>query len=183
MAGLGLKTEELSKAFTRVYFNGFVQIYNFGVVSAIVFGFSRLMESINAIDISLADGMVICSCLPLTVNMVLVLTKSGGGDEAAAIFNAAFGNLVGVFLSPVLILAYIGVTGDVDLASVFYKLALRVLAPLAVGQILQKTSKMVTTFVKKYKKHFKKLQEWALILYRVHGILPDVRGWIQLGHW
>ncbi len=46
--------------------------------------------------------------------------------EASAIFNAACGNLVGVFLSPILILGYLGVTGDVDLLGVFVKLALRV---------------------------------------------------------
>ena len=74
----------------------------------------------------------------MTINMVLVLTKSAGGNEAAAVFNAAFGNMIGVFLSPVLILGYIGVTGQVDLASVFYKLGLRVVLPICVGQILAK---------------------------------------------
>jgi sodium/bile acid cotransporter 7 len=163
LAGMGLKTEEFKKAFQRVYFNSVVQIYNFGVVSAIAFGFSRLMVTTGALTQSLADGMVICSCLPLTINMVLVLTKTSGGDEAAAIFNAAFGNLVGVFLSPVLILGYLGVTGDVDLLGVFTKLALRVVLPIAVGQILQKTSKTVVAFVKKYKEFFKQAQMYALV--------------------
>jgi solute carrier family 10 (sodium/bile acid cotransporter), member 7 len=79
MAGLGLKTEEFVKAFRRLYFNAFVQVFNFGVVSSGVFGFSRLMIEIGAIDKALADGMVICGCLPVTVNMCVVLTKSAGG--------------------------------------------------------------------------------------------------------
>ena len=63
---------------------------------------------------------------------MLVLTKSAGGDEAASIFNAAFGNLMGVLISPALILMYLGVSGEVDLAKVFFKLGLRVVLPLFV---------------------------------------------------
>ena len=163
MAGLGLKTAEFTNALKQVYFNAFVQIYNFGVVSAVVFGFSRMLLTLGALSKNLADGMVICSCLPMTINMVMVLTKAAGGDEAAAIFNAAFGNMLGVVLSPVLILGYLGVTGDVALADVFYKLGLRVLLPICVGQILQKTSKTVVNFVNNYKKYFKKAQMYTLI--------------------
>jgi sodium/bile acid cotransporter 7 len=81
LAGLGLKTEEFVKAFQRLYFNAFVQVYNLGVVSSFVFGFSRLMIEIGAIDKVLADGMVICGCLPITVSMCVVLTKSAGGGK------------------------------------------------------------------------------------------------------
>ena len=93
LAGLGLKTEELSKAFTRLRFNFFVQVFNFGVVSAFVFGFTKLVLSLGWLSENLAEGMIICACLPITVNMVCVLTVSAGGDEASAIFNAAFGNV------------------------------------------------------------------------------------------
>jgi len=92
-----------------------------------------------------------------------VLTKSSNGDESAAIFNAAFGNLLGVFLSPVLILGFLGVTGEVDLLDVFYKLALRVVVPVLVGQILQKKSKKTVEFVKRYKPKFKQAQELCLV--------------------
>lgn len=163
LAGLGLKTSEFAKALQRLKFNVFVQAFNFGVVSSITFGFSRAMVEIGALSQNLADGMVICTCLPLTINMVLVLTKAGGGDEASAIFNAAFGNLVGVFLSPLLILMYLGVTGDVDLGDVFYKLGLRVVLPLFVGQVLQKTNKGVVKFVQAHKKFFKKAQMYTLV--------------------
>jgi solute carrier family 10 (sodium/bile acid cotransporter), member 7 len=119
--------------------------------------------STSIITQSLADGMVICSSLPLTINMVQVLTRSAGGDEAAAIFHAAFGNIVGVFLSPLLILGYLGVTGSVELGSVFLKLVLRVVIPVIVGQIIQKTSPLVVTFVTTNKSYFKSAQQYALV--------------------
>ena len=84
-------------------------------------------------------------------------------DEAAAIFNTAFANMVGIFLSPILILGYIGVSGDVAIGTTFYKLSVRVLLPIFIGQVLQKTSEALVTFVKKYKPYFSKVQEYALI--------------------
>ena len=163
MAGLGLKTEELSNAFKQIKFNLFVQVFNFGIVSATVFGVSRFLIEVGALGEALADGMVVCASLPLTINMVCVLTKSAGGDEASAIFNAAFGNMLGVFLSPVLILGYLGVTGGVDLLDVFFKLCLRVVVPVVVGQLLQKFSKTVVAFVKQHKPKFKSLQQYTLV--------------------
>jgi sodium/bile acid cotransporter 7 len=163
LSGISLKSEEFAKALQRLNFNIFVQVFNFGIVSSITYGFSRAMISAGALSQSLADGMVIGTCVPITVNMVLVLTKSSSGDEAAAVFNAAFGNLTGVFLSPALVLGYLGVKGAVDLGTVFYKLGLRVLLPLTIGQILHKYSTVVVDFVKKNKKYFKKVQEYCLI--------------------
>ena len=163
LAGMGIKTEEFAKAFQRLYFNIFLQCFNFGVVSGIVYGFSRFMVVVNALPQSLADGMTICASLPITVNMVLVLTKSAGGDEASAIFNAAFGNLMGVFLSPALILGYLGVQGQINLGNVFLKLGLRVVLPIAIGQFLQKFVAPAKEFVKRYKKYFKKAQEYCLV--------------------
>jgi sodium/bile acid cotransporter 7 len=91
LSGMGLKTEEFSKAFQRFYFNSFVQFFNFGVVSIVIFAVSRLLTAAHMLDEKLADGMVICASLPLAINVVIVLTASAGGDEAAAVFNATFG--------------------------------------------------------------------------------------------
>eukprot|EP00545_Synedropsis_sp_CCMP1620_P007124 CAMPEP_0119009148 /NCGR_PEP_ID=MMETSP1176-20130426/4172_1 /TAXON_ID=265551 /ORGANISM="Synedropsis recta cf, Strain CCMP1620" /LENGTH=429 /DNA_ID=CAMNT_0006961605 /DNA_START=11 /DNA_END=1300 /DNA_ORIENTATION=+ len=163
LAGLGLRTEEFKSAFKQVYFNAFVQLFNFGFVSALVFGITRILVEIGALVPSLADGMVICASLPMAINMVLILTKTADGDEAAAIFNAAFANLVGVFLSPMLILGYLGVNSDVDIVNVFYKLFLRVVLPLIAGQVIQKSSTTVVQFMKAHKYGIKKAQIYALV--------------------
>lgn len=91
MAGLGLKTEEFKNAFGQIWFNLTIQLYNFGVVSSVVYGVTRGLEAANILSKDLADGMVIGASLPMTINMVLVLTKSSGGDESLAIVNAAAG--------------------------------------------------------------------------------------------
>lgn len=163
LSGIKIKTEELSKAFQSFKFNLFVQVFNFFVVSSVVYGFSRLMIHLGALSRSLADGMVISACVPITINMVLVLTNSANGDEAAAIFNAAFGNLTGVFLSPALCLMYLGVNGAVDLGTVVLNLGMRVVLPLVVGQIIHKFSPKTVNFVKTHKAKFSKAQEYLLV--------------------
>ena len=169
LAGMGIQTEEFAKAFQRLPFNLFVQLFNFVVTSGLVFGFSRFMITVNALSQSLADGMTICASLPIAINTVYVLTKSAGGDEAAAIFNSAFGNFLGIFLSPALILGYLGVNGEVKIEEVFFKLGVRVILPVVIGQVLQHFVPPAKEFVKRYKKYFKTAQEW-LILFIVYTV-------------
>ncbi|GKY93560.1 hypothetical protein MPSEU_000323400 [Mayamaea pseudoterrestris] len=163
LSGLNLKTEEFKNALKQIYFNVYVQVYSFAVVSSVVFGISRALAKASVISQDLADGMVICACLPMTINMVIVFTRAAEGDEAASIFNASFGNLIGAFVSPALILGYLGRQGNLDLLDVFYKLAMRVLLPIAIGQILRNLFTRVKELVKKYKAYVGRIQQYCLI--------------------
>jgi solute carrier family 10 (sodium/bile acid cotransporter), member 7 len=160
---MGLKTDEFAKATKRLYFNGYVQSFSFFFISGSVYGISQVLAASGAIAKNLADGMVICSCMPATVNMVTVLTRLANGDEAVAVFNCAFSNFMGIFLSPVLILLYLGVTEDLNYFELFYQLALRILTPILAGQILQRNSKAVVRFVKSHRTLFKKGQQYLLV--------------------
>jgi solute carrier family 10 (sodium/bile acid cotransporter), member 7 len=163
LAGLSLKTEEFAKALQRIWFNIFVPLFNFGVVSILAYGLSRFLVSVHIVPPALADGMVICSTLPLTINTVLVLTKAAGGDDAAAVFHSAFGSMLGIFLSPLLILGYLGVaSNDTDLGTVVLRLILRVVVPLVVGQLVQKFVPTIVKFVQKNKIITKAIQQYSL---------------------
>jgi sodium/bile acid cotransporter 7 len=71
--------------------------------------------------------------------------------------------MIGVFLSPVLILGYLGVTSEVAVGEVFYKLAMRVVLPIIVGQLMRNFVPATVEFYKKHKQPFKKAQELALV--------------------
>lgn len=146
-----------------MYFNVFVQVFNFFVVSSIVYAVTRGLIASEVLSEGMANGMVVCACLPMTISSVAVLTKISGGDEAAAIFNSACSNLIAVFLSPMLILGFVGVTGDVNVTQVFFNIALRVVLPVLVGQILQKQSRWAVMFVQKYKKFFRQAQLYSVV--------------------
>ena len=165
LSGLGLKTGELFKVVVgRFFFNAFVEGFNFGVVSLIVFGVSRALASAGIIEQPLADGLAIASCLPMSINAVIILTNQAHGDEAAAIFHATFGNVCGIFLSPFLIVTYLpNATANVDLPKVFLDLTLKVIIPLVCGQIVHITVKSARDFYFAHKQFFKKVQETSLV--------------------
>ena len=166
MAGLSMKTEELQRAFVSFPFNAFVQTYNFLAVSGLAYGYINIVNTLGnepLIQPDMANAMMICASMPITVTMVIVMVKSADGDSASAVFNAALGSLLGVFVSPGLILAYTGISGSVDLASVFLKLSLKVVLPIAIGQVLHLFSNSAMDFVHAQKKYFKVLQEYSLV--------------------
>jgi solute carrier family 10 (sodium/bile acid cotransporter), member 7 len=67
------------------------------------------------------------------------MTKQSGGNEAAALVNAVIGNTMGVFLSPLLIVAYLGAaaSGTVSYSNIFLKLGVTVVVPLIAGQLFR----------------------------------------------
>lgn len=115
----------------------------------------------KALNYQLADGMVVCSTLPMAINIVVVMTKASDGDEAAAVFNSAFGNFIGVFLSPLLILGYLGVSSSIDLVDVFYKLGIRVLLPVILGQVLRRF-RAIKKFATRHNEFLRRVQQYSL---------------------
>ncbi|KAL7565449.1 hypothetical protein ACA910_020833 [Epithemia clementina (nom. ined.)] len=184
---LGLKTNNVAKAFQRVDVNTFVQMFSFGFVSAVAFAGTRLLKAANILSSELSGGMVIASCLPMSMNMVPTWTGAAGGDDPLTVINAAVGNMIGLFLSPVLILGYVRMNGNTQVTDVFYKLTLKVLLPVVAGQIVQKTMPKVIASFNKYKECVEKaeLYVFLFIVYNVFGKtftkeLPSFLGEIYL---
>jgi len=163
LSGIGLRTKELKNVYKNINFNIFVVVFNFGVVSAFVFGIAKFLLKVGALSEALAQGLIICGCLALTVNMVFILTAKAGGDEALGIFHAAFGNFIGVFLSPLLVLFYTGESASIDVKNAYKDLFLKVIIPLIVGQIMQYFIPVLAKFYEKHRSRFTLVQELALV--------------------
>jgi sodium/bile acid cotransporter 7 len=179
LSGLSIRSEEFGIALKRPVFNVYIQFYNFIVVSVLVYGTTRLLLHYDILPISLVNGMVICSCLPVTVSMVTVLTTSAHGDTAMSIFHAALGNVIGVFLSPTLIILYLGrpsssssgtndssttttTTTTVHPVTIVIKLVLRIIVPLFIGQIIRYYIPASKVYMNVHKSQIKLLQECIL---------------------
>lgn len=134
-----------------------------GFVPLITFVVSRLLGYTGVLTRDFADGLVVMASLPTTVNMVIVLTTSSGGDEACALLNAAMGNLIGVFVTPALITGYLGKTGHVHFLTIVLSLCYRVLIPTVFGQLLRTFVEPINRFVTQRKALLSKLSEYALV--------------------
>uniref|UniRef100_A0A8D3AZ52 Sodium/bile acid cotransporter n=1 Tax=Scophthalmus maximus TaxID=52904 RepID=A0A8D3AZ52_SCOMX len=105
-SGLSLKTEELTSALLHVRLHLFVQSFTLVFFPLAVWLLLRVL-ALTAIDQWLLRGLQTVSCMPPPVSSAVILTKAVGGNEAAAIFNSAFGSFLGIIVTPVLLLLFV----------------------------------------------------------------------------
>jgi len=90
----------------------------------------------------LLAGILALSCLPTTIASCIVFTQLAGGNVTGTLFNAAASNILGVFLSPLLLSVLLRGAGRPipasQLAGVLRDLALQILVPIAAGQLLRR---------------------------------------------
>ena len=95
------------------------------------------MSQIPGLDPALAVGLLYLTLLPSTVQSAIAFTAMAGGNVAAAVCSAAFSNLAGIFLTPLLVALLItgrsgGLSGDAVLA-----IAGQLLLPFLAGHLLR----------------------------------------------
>lgn len=84
------------------------------------------------------SGFLYLCVLPSTISTSVVLTAVAGGNTAGALFNAAFSNIIGVFLTPVLVHLLMRETGQVGaIGPLLLKIMLLTLLPFFTGMLLR----------------------------------------------
>jgi predicted Na+-dependent transporter len=143
-------------------FNACVQVFCLGVDSAIAFGIiTRGLVEFEFLSKTLAQGIVACTCLPMTMGSVMSLTKAAGGDVGSARVNSTLSNFLGIFTSPILMILYLGPRSG-DIVSVVYRLTLRIIAPLLAGLLVQAAVRECAELRKVHKKTIAKLQIYVI---------------------
>ncbi|XP_032711457.1 sodium/bile acid cotransporter 7 isoform X1 [Lontra canadensis] len=136
-SGLSLKTEELTSALVHIKLHLFIQIFTLAFFPATIWLFLQLL-SITPINEWLLKGLQTVGCMPPPVSSAVILTKAVGGNEAAAIFNSAFGSFLGIVITPLLLLLFLGSSSSVPFTSIFSQLFMTVVVPLIIGQIVRR---------------------------------------------
>lgn len=145
--------------------NLFIQLFNFGFIPVIVKFLAPLYPNKEFVD-----GLLLLGCLPCTINISVAQTLSAGCDMGTAIFNAIFGNVVGVFLTPLLSIAMLGASSSVSLLGTLRKLGGIVILPLALGQMARFTKLRV--IAEKYSRQSRNFSS-CLLLAIVYNIFSD----------
>ncbi|XP_051061841.1 sodium/bile acid cotransporter 7 isoform X1 [Phodopus roborovskii] len=136
-SGLSLKTEELTSALVHLKLHLFIQIFTLAFFPATIWLFLQLL-SVTSINEWLLKGLQTVGCMPPPVSSAVILTKAVGGNEAAAIFNSAFGSFLGIVVTPLLLLLFLGSSSSVPFTSIFSQLFMTVVVPLIIGQIIRR---------------------------------------------
>ncbi|KDR15266.1 sodium/bile acid cotransporter 7-like isoform X2 [Zootermopsis nevadensis] len=135
VSGLSIKLEELLSAVTNVKIHIFIQLFS-QVFTPIFMKILTIFLWMIGVNEWILKGLVTVGCMPPPVSSAVILTRAVGGNEAAAIFNSVLGCLIGIVLTPFTLLFFLRATTLVPVLSTIFQLAVTVMVPLAVGQLI-----------------------------------------------
>jgi len=124
-------------ALFQVHLHTFIQTFTMIFIPLFMQFVAMVMTNHQLLTGMLINGFIVVSCMPPPVSSAVILTKTVGGNEAAAIFNSALGSFLGIFVSPVLILMTLGLAGDVPFGKIFLQLCATVVVPIIAGQLIR----------------------------------------------
>jgi len=85
---------------------------------------------------ALGPGLIFLGCLPSTIQSSIGFTVIARGDVPAAVASASASNLIGMFLTPLLVSLLLHAQGGISSGQV-WAIVLQLLAPFAAGQALR----------------------------------------------
>ena len=136
VSGMTLPLSHLKAEAGRGRLHLFVQAFSFLLVPATVWLFLPLIGWCGG-SAALRQGFVVLACLPTTIASCVIFTRAAGGNEPGALCNSVLGNLLGLVVTPALLLLLLGTHGEAPITAVLGQLSLEVLLPLLLGQAAQ----------------------------------------------
>ncbi|PYH96976.1 hypothetical protein BO71DRAFT_448315 [Aspergillus ellipticus CBS 707.79] len=166
ISGLSVPREKLVLHLLNYRLHILVQAFSFLFIPAFILAIVHIILAADPhqhIDRALLAGYIFLACIPTTIASNVVMTRSAGGDDAAALVEVIIANFLGPFVTAgwtVTLLPKgaefdVWRTGDGDLGDmyrdVFKQLGLAVMLPLIVGQLVRwmwpdQVSKVLTKY-------------------------------------
>lgn len=140
LQGLSLSLEKVRKGAGNWRLHLIVQLFTFAVFPLVGLLFHALVPLVWPSEPpAIRDGFLYLCVLPSTVSTSVVLTAVARGNTAAALFNAAFSNILGVFLTPVLVQLLMSQAGSsTPFGPLLLKIVMLTLIPFFAGMLLRR---------------------------------------------
>ena len=134
--GAKLSTQAVIAGLTHWRLHGLVFACTFLLFPALGLALRPVLEPM--IGPELYIGMLYLCALPATVQSAIAFTSMARGNVPAAICSAATSSLIGVFITPVLVLLMLGTAvQSTSLGEAIGNITLQLLLPFIVGQLLR----------------------------------------------
>jgi solute carrier family 10 (sodium/bile acid cotransporter), member 7 len=137
LQGLSMPLEQVRKGAGNWKLHVIIQAFTFVIFPIVGLAFAAVAQKIwPGEPPAVRDGFLYLCVLPSTVSTSVVLTAVAGGNTAAAILSAAFSNIVGVVLTPVLVSLLIhaaGKAGSPAFGPLLLEITMLTLLPFAAG--------------------------------------------------
>ncbi|KAI5300947.1 hypothetical protein KEM55_003746 [Ascosphaera atra] len=152
ISGLGIPKEKLIQHLLNYRLHLVCQFASYVFIPVFFMAGIYLIDATDPkekLDRAVLAGYVILGCLPTTTSSNIIMTKTAGGDDAAALVQVLISNVLGPFIAPGWAMTLMpstsrfakyassgGSMGEVY-ASTFKNLGLAVFLPLVVGQAIR----------------------------------------------
>lgn len=136
MSGLSLNISDMKKAVVQYRLHAFIQLFTFLFVPVCVKIITSLLR-FAGINEWVLKGLITVSVMPPPVSTAVILTKAVGGNEAGAVFNSALGSFLGIIITPLCLLLFLGSSTVVPFRRTVAQLGVTVVLPLLVGQAVR----------------------------------------------
>jgi sodium/bile acid cotransporter 7 len=140
ISGFKLPSEAIKAGMKDIRVHILIQLFVFAISPWFIFATSFPFRDI--MDGRVVIGIYALACLPTTISSCIVFTQISGGNVVATMFNAAFANVVGIILSPLLLSIMVRSSGSPlplsELLGILQSLALKMLLPIIAGQIARR---------------------------------------------
>jgi sodium/bile acid cotransporter 7 len=131
--GVHLSPESLRAGATRWRLHLFVQTSTFLVFPLLGLGLRAAAG--HRVPPDLLLGFLYLCALPSTITSSVAMTALARGNVVVAMFNATLSSLLGIFLTPFLVGALSGFSGEIAIGASIVKVATLLVLPLALGQL------------------------------------------------
>jgi sodium/bile acid cotransporter 7 len=140
ISGFTLPSEAITGGLKDYRLHLYLQFFIFLFIPG--FFFLTTLPFRSAWEQRLFTGIFAVAVLPTTISSCIVFTQISGGNITGTMFNAALANILGVIVSPLLLSLLMRGGGDPLPASevlrILRNLGLKMLVPIACGQILRR---------------------------------------------
>jgi solute carrier family 10 (sodium/bile acid cotransporter), member 7 len=135
LQGLSMPLEKVKRGAGNWRLHVIIQLFTFVVFPIVGLGFQFIEPHIWVNEPrGIQQGFLYLCVLPSTVSTSVVLTSVARGNTAAAILSAAFSNIVGVVLTPLLVSFLMQATGQSGpIGPLLLQIACLTLLPFAIG--------------------------------------------------
>jgi solute carrier family 10 (sodium/bile acid cotransporter), member 7 len=138
--GLSMPLEKVWRGAGNWRLHVIIQVFTFVIFPIVGLGFQTLLAHLWADETeAVKQGFLYLCVLPSTVSTSVVLTSVAGGNTAAAVLSAAFSNIIGVILTPLLVSFLMHATGHGrPIGPLLIQITMLTLLPFAAGVILRR---------------------------------------------
>ena len=134
--GARLSPQEAFEGFKHWRLHTTVLAFTFVLFPLIGLGLRVLAPAVISDD--LYTGILFLCLVPSTVQSSIAFTSIAKGNVAGSIVSASFSNLIGVFLTPLLVVLLMETTGDAHIdGAAIVNIVVQLLVPFMAGQLLR----------------------------------------------